>query len=72
MPKPLHHPRRVHRSGVELRIIKERKVNLTAHSRNVGLIEEELGGTSPCPGEREVILQPGTRQSSDVGVRITN
>jgi len=33
---------------IELRIIKQRKVDLVAHRGNVGLVKEELGSMAPA------------------------
>jgi hypothetical protein len=57
MPKPLHHLASSHGPDIELRIIEQRKVNLPAHRGNVGLVEEELGGTSPALAELGLLMR---------------
>jgi hypothetical protein len=48
-----------HRIEVELRIIKQRKVDLVAHRGNVGPVKKELGGMSPAIAVLGLLLREG-------------
>ena len=49
----------LHRPDIELRIIKQRKVDLVAHRGNVGLVKEELGSVAPAIAVLGLLLRDG-------------
>ena len=58
----------LHRSDIELRIIKQREVDLVAHRGNIGLVEQEFGGMSPALA----VLGPLMRQRDNVVGSLAN
>ena len=56
----------LHRPDIELRIIKQRKVDLVAHRGNVGLVEEELGSATPAIAVLGTIRREGQHVARSV------
>jgi hypothetical protein len=56
---------RPHRPDVERRIIEQRQMHLPAHGGNVGLVEDQFGGTAPARAELRVVLREGKHLADD-------
>jgi hypothetical protein len=57
-----------HSSNIELRIVEQRKMNLSAHVGNVALVEEEPRGMAPAIA----VLDPIRRECQHVVRSLAN